>query len=95
MFETHYEVKKTNVLHIRPYLENFMIYLIFESLDVECFLTLTKVNSAIWVINHLREYGLDMPMIALLGSFTTQILGVSLELRVLYSMSNGNQANKA
>jgi len=36
----------------------------------------------------------NMPLIAMLGSFTTQILGVSLELTMLYSMSNGNQTHK-
>ena len=36
---------------------------------------------------------LGMPPIVLPGLFTTQILGVSLEQLVLYSMSSGNLTN--
>jgi hypothetical protein len=73
---------------------NFVIYLIFEFLVVKCSLTLTKVNNANRVINHLKGYLLNMPLIAMLISFSTRTLGVSLELIVLYSMTNENLSDK-
>jgi len=43
----------------------------------------------------LRGYLLGIPLIVLLGSFTTRILGVSLQLTVLYLISNGTYQTRS
>ena len=42
IFETEYGFREANVFNIMKYLENFLIYLIFEFWAVKCSLTLTK-----------------------------------------------------